>query len=259
MKNAASRIPECGLLFAPTKPGGYSTLANVVCLPLTLLFLVYASPALAQTSDLNDTGIILCANGESNSIPCSYADSDPIGFPRQDGQMGRSAQAGAAGFSFSTVSSCTLDSVTGLTWERKVTTAGNYQLNTNTYSWYSTDSARNGGKSGTSGTAAGTTCFSSVCDTEAYITYVNSQNLCTFNNWRLPTRLELINIVDASKQFSGSAAVDATFFPNIRTARYWTRDNFAANPNSARWVDLGTGADGVADKSNKYHVILVRP
>jgi hypothetical protein len=177
--------------------------------------------------------------------------------------MGRSAQAGAAGFSFSTVSSCTLDGVTGLTWERKVTTASNYQLNTNTYNWKNSTSTTNGGIAGITGTASGTTtCFSSTattCDTESYVAHANTQLLCGYSNWRLPTRLELINIVDASKQYSGSATVDATFFPNIRTARYWTRDNFAANPNSARWVDLGTGADGVSDKSAKYHVILVRP
>jgi hypothetical protein len=264
MKKMLSRKPENTTLPNPSVNTSLRIEGQFGRALLPLLFLIFSGLVQAQaTGDLNDTGIILCANSESNSIPCSYADSDTLGFPRQDGQMGRSAQAGAAGFSFSTVSSCTLDGVTGLTWERKVTTASNYQLNTNTYNWKNSTSTTNGGIAGITGTASGTTtCFSSTattCDTESYVAHANTQLLCGYSNWRLPTRLELINIVDASKQYSGSATVDATFFPNIRTARYWTRDNFAANPNSARWVDLGTGADGVSDKSAKYHVILVRP
>jgi hypothetical protein len=68
-----------------------------------------------------------------------------------------------------------------------------------------------------------------------------------------------MSIVDASKQGTGNAAVDATYFPNIMPARYWTADNLAGNPNEARLVNMGSGIDGTAPKSSLLHVILVRP
>jgi hypothetical protein len=119
----------------------------------------------------------------------------------------------------------------------------------------------NGGVAGNTGTAAGTTCFSSTCDAQDYKAHLDTLNLCgeSANDWRLPTRAELINLVDAAKQGSGVPSIDATYFPNMQAGKYWTRDNVAADPNSARWVDLSTGLDGTSLKSSKYFVILVRP
>ncbi len=165
---------------------------------------------------------------------------------------------------------CTKDAVTGLIWETKVTTASNARLNTNTYNWTNGNAGSNGGFAGSTGTASGTTCWSSTCDTDALITHINTLNLCgeSANDWRLPTRTELMNLVDAAKQSSGSGvpAIDATYFPNMRPGKYWTRDNVAANPGeagvtagAARWVDLATGLDGTSAKSEKNFVILVRP
>lgn len=268
------------------------------CLAFCFSLLVPASSCLAQvTGKLNDTGITLCANETSNSVPCAYADSDPYGYPRQDAEYGRSAMDAAGqslgktggsdtsseGFDFtkiayaggtdlaptalqgttSTTWGCTRDNVTGLIWDMKVTSASNARLNTNTYNWKSSTAASNGGTGGVTGTAAGTTCFSSTCDTEAFIAYINTLSICgesgTTNDWRLPTRLELLSIFDASKQGSGVAAVDATYFPNIMPGRYWTADNVAGNPKEARTVNLVNGIDGTATKSSKTYVILVRP
>ena len=228
----------------------------------------------AQTGRLNDTGRVTCANNDSNSIACAYADGDTAGFPRQDGQMGRSAKdytsghtltktgsSVSEGFDFTATATtpvCTTDNITGLTWERKVTTASNYQRNISTFNWKST--ADNGGVQGNTGTATGTSCYGAAsCDTAAYVAYANSQSLCGFTNWRLPTRLELMNIVDVAKQNTTNTAADSTFFPNLQHARYWTSENVASNPNFARYVDFATGSDGLSHKTMKYHVILVRP
>lgn len=266
------------------------------CLAFCFSLLVPASSCLAQiTGKLNDTGLTLCANETSNSVLCGYADGDPYGYPRQDPEIGRSprdvagslsktgaSDAAAEGFDFSKVQydngaippavstlgtgtswGCTKDNVTGLIWDMKVTSASNARLNTNTYNWKSSTAASNGGTGGVTGTAAGTTCFSSTCDTEAFIAYINTLNICgesgTMNDWRLPTRLELLSIFDASKQGSGVAAVDATYFPNLMPGRYWTADNVAGNPKEARTVNLMNGIDGTATKSSKTYVILVRP
>lgn len=257
---------------------------------------------LAQaTGKLNDTGIVLCANSDSNSITCSYNDTDTTGFPRQDGQLGRSPKdqpvgtltktgaSASAGFDYQKLAyigggvvlagtalgvtaglwGCTKDVITGLIWDMKVTTASNIRLNTSTYNWKDSTASSNGGIAGSTGDAL--TCFGSNCDTEAYKAAINAidadgagagtAGVCgeTLNDWRLPTRLELMNIVDASKQYSGSATADSTYFPNLQAGRYWTSENLASNPNSARWVDLSSGSDGFGAKSNKYYVILVRP
>ena len=198
---------------------------------------------------LNDTGFAKCGNETSNDIGCSYLDTDPLGFPRQDGQFGRSPKEAAAGgtevlartalakvgtstspgFDFSKVLvngtlqngalsaqagvlgttatswACTKDNVTGLIWLLKSPTGNDHRLNTSTYNWKSADGNVNGGVSGAQGVASGTQCYNSTyCDTESYITYINALNTTvgwcgegTKSDWRLPTRLELLSIVDS--------------------------------------------------------------
>lgn len=289
-----SRIQEA--LDGPFSGASLSLAGALMARLMAILSLVFVFPATiyAQTGKLNDTGISTCANAASNNVPCGYADGDTYGYPRQEAEYGRAAKetagqslgktgasdANSKGFDFSKVQysngaippavttlgtgtswGCTKDNVTGLTWDMKVTTASNARLNTNTYNWKNSLAQSNGGISGVTGEASGTTCFSSACDTEAYIAYINTLNICgeSTNDWRLPTRLELMSIVDASKQGTGNAAVDATYFPNIMPARYWTADNLAGNPNEARIVNMGSGIDGTAPKSSLLHVILVRP
>ena len=267
-------------------------------LALAMIFSVQSAPVLAQaTGKLNDTGQVTCANESSNSVTCGFADGDTGGFPRQDGEYGRSAKefagqslgktgasdASSEGFDYQKLSylggtvlaagiaqgttnatwGCTKDVVTGLIWDMKVTTDSNARKSTNTYNWMDSTAARNGGVAGVTGTATGTTCFSSTCDTEAYIAYINGLNICgeSTNDWRLPTRLELMSIVDASKQgnATGAPTVDPTYFPNIQAGVYWTGDNVAGNPNLARTVNLANGQDSTSSKTQKNFVLLVRP
>lgn len=241
---------------------------------LALACLLHGTAAFGQaTGRLNDTGITTCADAASNAVTCGDSSGDSFGYPWQDGQLGRSPKDGAGltktgssnatskGFDYTTVTGCTRDNVTGLVWEAKGTTASSAQLNTNTYNWKNSSAGSNGGVVGNTGTASGTTCYTSVCDTEAYVTYIRTQNICGSVSaaWRLPTVRELMSLVDASKQATGSATADATFFPNLRPGRYWTSDNVPGNPQMARTVHFGLGSDGVAPKAALSHVILVRP
>ena len=183
------------------------------------------------TGKLNDTGIDWCANADTNNLACPVA-----GFEGQDGEHGRDALAragqlqkvggGAAGFDFTKLDangndlpasarewSCVRDNHTGLTWEVKTTDGGLRDRN-HTYSWYNPDSSTNGGDAGTQN---GGQCTGSDCDTHAFVQAVNSQGLCGANDWRIPSRKELLNLVHRSSY----PTIDLVYFPNANLG-YWS-------------------------------------
>ena len=86
----------------------------------------------------------------------------------------------------------------------------------------------------------------------------NSATRCGFNTgWRLPTRRELLSIVDSS---TFNPAIDANYFPGTQSSYYWTNDTFALLSNNA-WIVVFAFGDTFANsdfKSNIYYVRLVR-
>jgi uncharacterized repeat protein (TIGR02543 family) len=136
----------------------------------------------ASSIQLNDTGIDWCADGDTNNLDCPVA-----GYPGQDGVYGRDTLAragllekvgaGAAGFDFTKLDAngqdlpatatdwtCVRDNVTGLIWEVK-TTDGGLRDKDQTYTWD---------------------------DSFTYASDVNTQALCGFNDWRVPTMALII-------------------------------------------------------------------
>ena len=206
-----------------------------------LLFLALSFSAHAV--GLNDTGQTLCYDSAGATVSCAAS--------KDDGNYGRDAAAtasalsktgaGSAGFDFTKIANngttlaagavlgsnpgdwaCTQDNVTGLTWEVK-TTSG-LRSNTNTYTWYSTVSASNGG---TAGTANGGSCTGSNCDTESFVAAVNTANLCNHNDWRMPSLRELKSLVDFSVPATGAApTINATYFPNTQINWFWSANNY---------------------------------
>lgn len=217
---------------------------------------------------LNDTGIDWCAYDRGIDQDCPMS-----GFPGQDGDSGRDAQAragtlskvggGAAGFDFTrldasgnevtasaTTWSCVRDNHTGLTWEVK-TTDGGLHDNGNTYSWYNPDTTSNGG---IAGTQDGGSCTDSDCDTHGFAEAVNQESLCGASDWRLPTRVELISILHRGRV---NPSIDANYFPNTASSNYWSARAAVANTGVAWIQHFGSGRDGSDSKSNSHLVRLV--
>jgi hypothetical protein len=209
--------------------------------------------------------VTTCANASAAGLPCNSETAGTDQFPEQDAENGRDVTAnqdadGRAGFSFIKLDatgaplpdqsatydvtpwSCLLDQVTGLVWEVH-TDDGGLRDRDWRFSWYNATGIQAGR---TNGAANRGRCSDGAnCDTEKYAAAVNAAGLCGAGDWRLPTRNELLSLVD----YGAPAAplLDAAFLPNTVSEAYWS-----ASPTStaAIWsVDFaagGTRAEGCA-------------
>ena len=223
------------------------------------------------TGRLNDTGIAVEGqNSFFNSSICG----DPILFPSvrlQDCHFGRDSDPnlgrdnleesgvdfgsdidGEDGFSFlkvgasgeplpvstTTPHACVKDNVTGLMWEVK-TPSDSVGLHNrgNTYTWYNTNPSTNGGRPGVAG---GGTCSGSVCDTQGFVTAVNSTGLCGYNDWRMPTVTELQGLLNYNNVVNG-VTLDSEFFPNAIDSLFWSASPVSDNTDGAWGVDFFIG------------------
>ena len=242
--------------------------------------LALPAQAVGPTGYLNDTGQTQCRSTDGLTLEaCSQANAGNSGSrPGQDGRFGRDPAAGSGssgltkpagsggsgGFAFTPLDAsgnaialtgsppvpsatprCILDNVTNLIWEVK-TTSG-LQDQANTYGWGSNPTGTCSGGSG--------------CSSDAYITDVNALNLCgeTANDWRLPTRRELLSIVDSGR--TPAPTIDISYFPNTASNYYWSSDVYAGDfsGNTAWSVRFSSGATVSGnDKTVASPVRLVR-
>jgi hypothetical protein len=234
--------------------------------------------------DLQDTGLTKCY---SNTVEITCGDDN---YPRQDGDMGRDSVAtfldkvgtGRAAFDYTKLDqfadelpdntsqfTCVRDNVNGLIWEVKETDTGvipNTDLRdgANHYTWYLNSSG-----AAFPGSIAGlpdSTCPSDAnCGIQAYIDAVNGSNFCGGSNWRLPTYVELMTLIDFGRE--GEAhLLDSHFFPNVPSISalghlyYWTAQTSVdgRSLSQAFILDMKTGNDLAYPKANTAYVRLVR-
>lgn len=228
----------------------------------------------AAGNALNDTGVTTCANGANNGVACNSAAAGTDQYPDQDAEHGLDFTAnddsdGRAGFSFtkldgagaplanqqaaydSTPWDCVRDNVTGLTWEVKTDDGGLHDRDW-TYSWYNSSGINTGLSTGMPN---GGSCLNGAdCDTEKYAAAVNAARWCGQGDWRLPSRAELLSIVNYD--VAAAPRVDSGYFPNAAGNPHWS-----ASPGQliAVWaVDFATGDVTAQSRSHAYSVRLVR-
>ena len=136
-----------------------------------------------------------------------------------------------------------------LTWEVK-TADGGLQDQNWSYTWFD-------GTLGVTGhpVSCGGTLGEAGCDTLSYVAAINARGLCGFpGGWRLPTPKELLGLVDDAHV---APAIDPDFFPNTRSARYWSGKPFLDDPSNAWLVFFLNGSMSYRFAAHLCHVRLV--
>lgn len=147
--------------------------------------------------------------------------------------------------------SCVHDTKGGLMWEVKSKDDPMRNSN-NLYSWFnpSGDTLK--------GVTDGGHCKGAAdCDTHAYIKEMNIQNYCGHNDWRLPTREEMMGLVSYANG-SGKVKINTNYFPHALPSWYWTASSNESRPEFAWYVLFKNGMSLNDLKENPKHIRLVR-
>ena len=95
-----------------------------------------------------------------------------------------------------------------------------------------------------------------LCNTEAFVAAVNAAYLCLYTDWRLPTRRELLTLVNAD---GSSPSIAPTYFPNTIASNFWSGSSYVPTPTIAWGVNFDNGVTITNVKtSSVYFVRLVR-
>jgi hypothetical protein len=92
-------------------------------------------------------------------------------------------------------------------------------------------------------------------------TFVGAQKECErlslggYDDWRLPSRIELVSILDGTRT---QPSIDVGAFPGTPSHWFWTSSPAADDPNSAWYVYFYFGYPKIEEKRNRFAVRCVR-
>jgi hypothetical protein len=84
---------------------------------------------------------------------------------------------------------------------------------------------------------------------------VNAATLCSYNDWRLPSKRELKTITHLG---SSNPAIESTYFPNTIASTFWSASSYVPVPTVAWSVYFFDGLDLASGKASSFSVRLVR-
>lgn len=144
---------------------------------------------------------------------------------------------------------CVFDTKNGLMWEVK-SKDDNMRKPDNLYSWFDPENKA------LQGVTDGGRCKGDAdCDTHAYVEAMNKQNFCGHNDWRLPTREEMMGLVSYG---DNKVKIDTSYFPEALPSWYWTASSNESRPKFAWYVLFKNGISLNDLKENPKHIRLVR-
>jgi len=88
------------------------------------------------------------------------------------------------------------------------------------------------------------------------IMYAQSLELGGYNDWRLPTIVELASLIDTSRS---NPAINTDFFPGCRSDAYWSATEYSQNQDFAWYVNFNNGLEQNGGfKRRRYFIKVVR-
>ena len=85
--------------------------------------------------------------------------------------------------------------------------------------------------------------------------YCKTLELDGHSDWRLPSKTELLSIVDSTRR---CPAINVYIFPDTVSSNYWSSTTYAYGADGAWRVHFGYGDDDGYFKSSSYYVRAVR-
>ena len=152
---------------------------------------------------------------------------------------------------------CVQDNNTGLVWEGKNPVGSSTRAAETTFTNYDDPNAAqllHGSGNPTQG------AIDAPSNSIGYRNSVRTLNLCGYNDWRLPTKDELLGIVDSTK--ASAPKINLTWFPNTQPYDYWSSSGIPALialglVYQAYNVSFNTGISGFGQRAYATQAITI--
>jgi pimeloyl-ACP methyl ester carboxylesterase len=191
---------------------------SAVCFLGIIFAVITCFPGISFSFALPDTGQTLCYDSDGNVIDCAGTG--------QDGEYNINP------LSYTDNGDGTVtDNNTGLIWQQEDDGI--------TYNWYQASGIYD---------VRWNPDIQDVC---------GSLDLGGFSDWRLPTKKELISIVDYNIPYPGPT-IDSTYFPNTKSSYYWSSTIWPAGPEYTWTTHFKGGDTRLHDHDTIYDCLYVR-